>query len=282
MKNFKKYKKLWIVIGALLGFSALVWAASQGMADAQAQDAGRHSSEGVEKPTMDMLKPPKAGPNCDWKKEKDLKQKIEANTKKYDSAAEKAKGETSSGGKVSSATSTEVLKLAKEYKDLQDQYSAMWNACNCKTRANLAKDLGATRVKSAEVVVSEIDKTKLDEMSAAQDKLKLSREAYVKDAKANNEIADADKADIKTNVVPRVKKQIPVLQSFVQSVTGLLGDVQKEAKGATSGGLGGLMGAAKSAGSGPKLLTSVQALLSVAKGMLSNTQGLLSDATSLM
>ena len=279
-KNFKKHKKMWVLIGGALFIAAVVWAAAElsGQADAMAQDAGSNSFD-LELTTYETLKKPKSAPDCDWTKDKELREKIDANDTKYKELVEKAKGELKDSGKVSDDTGKGILDLAAEYKSLQDEYSEMWKACKCKTRSNVAKELGNTRVKSAEVVVSNIDEKKLKEMTKAQEKLKKARKEYVKQAQADDEISDADKKDVQANIIPKVNNMIPVFAAFVENVTGLLNEAQQTAQKSTNEG--GIFGALKAVKEGPKLLKNVKALLTVAKGMLTNVKDLLADAKTL-
>lgn len=272
--NMKKYKKMWIAFGIVFLLGAVVWAAVElsGQANAMAQDAGSNSAE-LESVSVQMIKKPKSAPKCNWTLEKELKKKIEDNDAKYTQSLSKAKNETRSGGKVSEPTKKEVLSLAAEFKRLNDQYADLWNACNCRTRAKLATEAGNTRMKSADVVVSEIDQKKLDAMKVAQDNLKLARQEYASEAKTKGEISPEDKKDIRATVVPRVDKMVQVMMGMVQNVQGLVGQVQKavqDVKGAGKGNVLGALSAAKTASDMPNLLTKVQTLFSVAQAMLSN------------
>jgi|APSaa5957512622_1039677.scaffolds.fasta_scaffold16762_3 hypothetical protein len=286
-KIFKKHKKAVMVMGILLLLAAIAWAATElsGQANSMAQDAGSNSAE-LEMITMDTLKKPsKNVPPCDWKKETQLRKKISKNDAKYKKLMAKAKSETKSDGKVTEKTRDAVLNQANSYKDLQDQYASLWSACNCKTRAKLAKSLGNTRVKSAAVVVSEIDQEKLDEMNAAQEEMKAARREYVEKAAANDELSTADKKSIQANVIPQTNKMISTMKKFVQNIAGLMSEVQESAQKMSSqksGGIGGMLGAAKSmVSTGTGLFKKVQTLSSVAQNMSANTQDLMTDAQTL-
>jgi hypothetical protein len=285
--NINKRKKKLLIIGAILLVAAIAWAASElsGQSNAMAQDAGSNSAE-LEMITLDTLKKPsKQPPPCDWQKEKSLRHEIEENDKQYKPLVEKAKSEMNSSGKVSDATQKKVMGQANAYKELQDQYAAMWSECNCKTRANLATNLGNTRIKSADVVVSEIDQDKLNEMSAAQEELRLARREYVNEAAEKDELSKEDKRDIQANVIPQTNKLLGTMQAFVQQVFGLMNEVQEAASqvsSAKSGGITSIFGSAKSLlSTGPALFKKVQTLSTVSKSMLTNTQDLMSDAQTL-
>lgn len=285
---YKKHRKIVLTVSILLLLAAIAWAAAElsGQANAMAMDAGSNSAE-MESASLETLKKPKnekAAPNCDWAMERDLRKKIEANDAQYQQTVKKAKAEISSQGKVSDATRSSVTKLASEYTSMQTQYADMWTSCGAKSRAKLAKSLGNARMKSAEVVVSEIDQKKLEEMNKANDEMKAARSEYVAEATANGELSQEDKREIQAKTLPRVDAMIPMFSGLVSNVMGLMKEVQKTAQQVTSagaGGLGGLLGAAKAVSDGPQLLTKVQSLLTVSQGMLSNVQALQGDAQAL-
>ena len=286
-KIIRRHKKALMTIGLILLLAAIVWAAAElsGQANSMAQDAGSNSAE-LEMITLDTLKKPsKQPPPCDWQKEKQLRHKITENDAKYKELIAKTKSEVKSSGKVSEATQGEVLAQANAYRDLQNQYSSMWESCNCKTRANLAAKLGTTRIKSAAVVVSEIDQEKLDEMNAAQEEMKVARREYAKKAAANDELSEADKKDIQANVIPQISNMTTTMMKFVQEIAGLMNEVQQSAQKMTSGksGIGGLFGAAKSmVSTGTGLFKKVQTLSTVAQNMTKNVQDTMSDAQTLI
>jgi len=286
-KFYPKHRKLVLMVGIILLFAAIVWAAAElsGQANALAMDAGSNSAE-MEVTSLETLKKPeKAAPNCDWKFERELRHKIEANDAKYQEEIKKAKSETSSMGKVSDGIRSSVTKLASEYDSLQTKYADMWMSCGCKTRAKFAKSLGSSRLKSAEVVVSDIDKQKLEEMNKANEEMKVARSEYVKEASSSGEISQADKKEIQAKTLPKVDTMIPMFTGFMNNVMGLLKEVQQSAQQVTSsgsGGIGGMFGAAKALTDGPNLLTKVQTLLTVSQGMLSNAQALQGDAQTLV
>ena len=286
-KIIRRHQKALMAIGLILLLAAIVWAAAElsGQANSMAQDAGSNSAE-LEMITLDTLKKPsRQPPPCDWQKEKELRHKIAENDAKYKELIAKTKSEVKSSGKVTEPTQDEVLGQANAYNDLQDQYSSMWGACKCKTRANLATKLGTTRIKSAAVVVSEIDQEKLDEMNAAQEEMKAARREYAQKAAANDELSEEDKKDIQANVIPQINNMMTTMMKFIQEIAGLMNEVQQSAQKMTSGkdGAGGLFGAAKSMSStGTGLFKKVQTLSTVANNMSKNVQDTMSDAQTLI
>jgi len=280
----KKNKKFLIIFGIVLLVAAIAWAAAElsGQANAAAADAGEQSLE-MEDISLGMIKDPKPKkkpPACDWQLETKLRKKIAANTGEYKKVVAKAKNEAQSDGKVSPKTGDVLLYWAVEYKDLQKDYASMWDDCSCKTRAKLARELGQTRLRSAEVTASEIDKEKLAALKKQQDKMKQARREYVEKATKNEEITAKDRNEMQANLIPRTQSLLSNVGDLVQKVTGLLQQVKDSATKAKSGGL---MGGFKSMTSLSKgnLLGPVQGLLSLVQNMLTNTKDLSSDVQTL-
>jgi hypothetical protein len=280
----KRRKKLLIIFGIVLLVAAIAWAAAElsGQANAAAADAGDQSHE-TEAITLNMIKkqkPEKQPPSCDWQLEKNLRKKIEINDEEYKKVVANAKNEAKSAGKVSLETGDILLYWATSYKDLQKDYASMWGDCKCTTRANLARELAETRLRNAEVTMSEIDKEKLDALKAQQEKLKQARSEYVAEAKRNDEISANDKMEMQAKLIPRTQSLVSNLGELVQKVTGLLQQVQESATKAKSGGFMGGLKTMTSLSSGG-LLQQVQALLSLVQNMLTNAQDLSSDVQTL-
>lgn len=284
--HYRSHRKIYLIVGWLILAAAVVWAGSElsGQANAKATEAAESSAE-IESVSLDTLKPPKKekAPNCDWQLEKKLRKEIKANDEGYQKLVGKAKGQVQSSGQVSEETKAEVLESAQAYNQLQTDYSEMWKSCNCKTRSKLAAKLAASRLKNAEVVVSEIDEAKLEEMEKAQAEVKAARREYAEQAQADDELSQEDKRDIQANVVPQTDKMLVKAQTLASSVTSLLKEVQGTASSASSGGLGGMLSAAKKlvGGGGPTLLTKVKMLVQVTKNLVSGVQDLQTDADLL-
>lgn len=308
MKEFyRKNRRLLLVLSLILLAAAIVWAAAElsGQANSMAQDAGSNSAD-MEMTTLNTVKKPAKTkdspqpPPCDWAKERQIKGALDKNDAGYKQLRAKAKSEMSASGKVSPGTQSAIMASAREFKSLCDQYATMWDACKCFTRGKTARKTGDSRMKSAEVLAAGLDENKMNQMQGAQDDMKTARREYVQGAVDGGEISDADKADIKSNVIPQIQTLMGQSESLVRGVTGLLGEIQKGVSGGvssvTSGGLGGLTDMAKSATTGGAsaatskvaasatsgLLKPVQALLSVAKSMYEGVKSLLSDAQSLI
>lgn len=291
-KIYDKNKKIWITIGLILLIAAIAWAAAElsGQANAAAADAGDQSTE-MEEITDSMIKPPKKEiakgskpkkepPACDWQAEKKLRQNIDINNAEYKKVVATAKNEAKANGKVDYQTGNILLYWATGYKDLQQDYASMWDECNCSTRANLARELAQTRLRNAEVTMSEIDKGKLDALKAQQIKLKQARSEYVAEAKRNDEISPNDKRDMQAKLIPRTQSLVGNIGDLVQTVTALLQQAKDSATKAQSGGLMGGLKTMTSLSSGG-ILQQVQALLSLVQNMLTNAQDLSSDVQTL-
>jgi hypothetical protein len=294
-KILQENKKFFIIFGLVLLVAAIAWAAAElsGQANAAAADAGDQSLE-AETISMDLIKEPKPEndevakstkpkqepPACDWQLEKNLRNRIKGNNEEYKKVVVQARQETVTSGKVSLKTGDILLFWATSYKDLQQDYASMWDDCNCSTRANLARELAETRLRSAEVTMSEIDKEKLDALKKQQEKMRLARREYVEKAQKNGEISARDKASIQADLIPRTKTLVTKAGELVQKVSGLLQQVQDTAKTGTSGGLMGGFKAITSLSKGG-LLQQVQALLSLSQNMLTNAQDLSADAQTL-
>lgn len=289
-QHYARHKKMYLILAAMLLTAGLVWAAAElsGQANAKSAEAAEGSAE-IEMVTLDTIKQPKPKkkdpPPCDWQAEKRIRHAIKANDKGYKQLLAKVKAEVRSQGKVSDATKGEVMNSAQGYNQLQNEYADMWQQCNCKTRSKLARKLADSRLKNAEVAVSEIDEEKLKEMDKAQEEVRQARREYAVHAKENDEISDEDKKEIQAKVVPEVEKMAVKLKSLLSSVTALMKEVQSTAssvKSGSSGGLGGLLGSVKKlAATGPKLLTQVKTLLGVVESLSSNVNDLQADTAML-
>ena len=284
--HYRTHRKVYIIVFVIILAAAVAWAASKlsGQANQKSVEAAAGSAE-MEMVTLDALKPPQKAkaPNCDWQKEKKLRHAIKANDKQYQQLVAKAKSEVAGQARVSDKTKTKVMESAKAYSDLQNQYATMWQSCKCKTRTNLAKKLSASRLKNAEVVVSEINEEKLEEMEQAQNEVRQARREYAEQAKANDELSAKDKKDIQANVLPQTDKMLAEFKTLASSVMSLLNEVKSTASQATSGSISGLLGATKKmvGQGGTGLLSQVKMLGSVTKNMISNVQDLQTDARML-
>ena len=284
----KEHRKLVLVFLVLVA-ATLVWAGAElsGQANKSSADAGSNSMD-MEMATMDTVQPPKdekkakkaEAPNCDWQAERDIRKQIDANNEEYKGYADKAQSERNSAGVVSAPTKEKVLGLAQEYKGLNDDYAAMWDACNCKTRAGVARDAGNTRVSSADVLVADqIDDTKTDKLEADQQKLRTSRRAYVEEASKNDELSKQDKQNIRTNTLPKAQAVVQNATAYLSQIQSLVNQIQSAASMVSSGNVAGMAScAARSAASGDiELLTSVKTLLALATSLLGNAEDLQAD-----
>jgi hypothetical protein len=284
----KNNKKLLIVLGLLLLTAALVWAAVElsGQVNALAQDSGSRSAD-MESLTIDSIrKPTKTAtspkpPPCDWKKERQIRKSLEANDAKYKQLLAKAQSEMSATGKVTSGTRQAVLSTASAYKGLCEQYAAMWDACNCRTRAKTARATGESRVKSAIVVVSGVEDGTLEAMRAAQKSMQEARREYAFGAGDAQEISPEDQADIRANLVPKVQTFIGGLTEFLNRVSRFITDVQSGFYGGGSESDGGGGGVDRLDQKSQKAVNDARSVQSAGAGMLMEAKDLLTDVKYL-
>lgn len=280
--KFNKNRRVKYIIGLVLLLAAVAWAASQlsGQANAAAADAGANSLE-MEKISLDMItepKPKKNPPSCDWQEEKRMRKLIEENNTAYGDLVAKAKSESTNQEKVSSETASAVKDSATKYASLQENYAKMWDACSCKTRAKLSRELAESRIKNADVVANEINSDKIEAMQAQQEKLNQARQEYVEQAKNDEELTPEDKKEVAVKLIPRTKMVATNIAKLVQEVVGLMQQVQETASAAKGGS--GMLSTGFKALKGlteGNLFMPVKALLSLCKSMATSAEALLSD-----
>jgi hypothetical protein len=275
--------RIWAYI--LLGFCAIGWAVSElsGLANKSAADSGLASAD-MEMSSLETIrKPAKNPPPVDWTQEARLRKELERLDDVYKKVAANAQKQSSQG--VDKATSAALLAAADKFKATSDQYADVWEKGKCATRARLAREAGATRVTSAEVILAGADKNKIEALTAQQKQLNAARKAYIDEAKANQELSAEDKADLAKNLMPKAQKLVTDTANLVKQVTDLFNQVRQQAN--PSAMVGGLSGCATT-GDKPaaedsvsQLLSPVTSLLSLVKGLAENAQGLVSDVTTL-
>jgi hypothetical protein len=296
----RRLSTFWALIILLLS-CAIGWAVAESLSG---QSNAQAANTGVAAAKMDMVsletikspqtKPGKPAPNVDWAQEKSLRQKLRGLDRTYNQAAAAAQNEIRAKGEVSASAAGELLNAARRFQTVSNQYAAVWEKGNCRTRANLAREAGANRLAGAELIVAGADGDKVSALKRQQDRLNSARQAYVKEAAANGEISAADKASIKSELLPLVNTLISDSARLVSEVTGLLNNIRSQAQSLTSGSpdavIGGMKGCASAGGgssagaaSGPsRLLGPVTNLLSLAQSLASNSQTLLSDLNLLI
>jgi hypothetical protein len=279
----KRVRPLWIIL-ALLLMAAIAIAALDvsGQANKTAADAGSSSAD-LEMASLETIKPPKQGPPVDWAAERRIRQQLAYQDKAYAPLVDRAKREIDAAGAVSGGTGKQILAAAGKYRDTCNSYADVWARGNCVTRANLARETGATRMASAELIVAGADSAKSDALADQQSKMNEARNAYAKEAQANNELSDKDKADIKASVVPRAERLITDTADLVIRIAALVNQIQSQMTPAgIVGGVASCAASGKSAEDGvTALLGPVTSLLSLAKNLASNAESLLDDTTLL-
>jgi hypothetical protein len=280
---FKRVRPLWVIL-ALLLLAAIAIAASElsGQANKSAADAGASSAD-MEMASLETIKPPKQGPPVDWAAERRIRKQLESQDKAYVPLVDKAKREIDASGAVSGGTGKQILTAAGQYRDTCNTYADVWAKGNCVTRANLAREAGATRVASAELIVAGADSGKADALAEQQAKMNEARNTYAKEAQANDELSDKDKAAIKSSVVPRAEKLLADTGDLVTRIASLVNQIQSQMSPA---GLAGCASSTVASGGSVEdgvssLLGPVTSLLSLAKNLASNAQSLLDDTSTL-
>lgn len=273
---------LWAVL--LLALAGLVWAAAElaGQANKSAADAGSNAAD-MEMASLDMIKPSKSAPNCNWALEKKLRNELERIDKDYRKLLARAQSDIAGKeGKVSADTRAKGLKSAELFKATSEKYATMWDKCNCTSRAKLARETGESRVKSATMAFNDVDSGNVDACNEQQDAMAAARKAYVEDAKTD--LSDKDRAALKSNLLPKAEKIAGNLTTLGQNVTGLLGQIQSQATDPVA--IGGcarqvVSDTGPAAGSATALLSPVKSLMSLVQSMSSNVQGMISDIMAL-
>jgi hypothetical protein len=273
---------VWVSI--LLAFCAIAWAVGElsGMANRSAADSGVASAD-LEMSSLETIqKPAKNPPPVDWKLEQQIRKEIEKLDAEYKSVAVTAQSQASQG--IDDSTRTALLAAAEKFKDANDRYADVWEKGKCVTRARLAREVGASRMASAELIIAGADSNKIEALSAQQDKVNEARKAYIEEAKANQELSAEDKTALRSNLMPRAQQLVSDTANLVKQVTDLLDQVRQQAD--PSALVGGVSACATSGGksaddSVSQLLSPVTGLLSLVKGLAGNAQSLVSDITSL-
>ena len=100
-----------------------------------------------------------------------------------------------------------------------ENYAAFWDKNNGKTRAKLAREAGASRVKSAEMAFNNVDASKIDAYNDQQASLRKAQKAYFSEAK--EDVSPQDLASLKSSLTPKLEKMGSDLMALVQSVTNI-------------------------------------------------------------
>ena len=282
MRCFNRRVHPLLVIFILFLLCAVAWAVAElsGQANKSAADAGMASAD-MEMASLETIsKPAKNPPNVNWEQEKRLRKELEKQDNAYKGIARKAQQQASGSKGVDNPTATALRAAAGKFNETSEKYAVVWEKGNCITRARLARETGASRVASAEVLIAGADSNKIDALNEQQDKLNDARQAYIKEAIENDEISAKDKAAMKANLTPKAQKLVSDTAGLVTQVTSLLNQVRSQATPA--GLVGGLGGCAASSVSGTTSTDSAMSLLSPVTSLLSLTKGLAGNASSLL
>jgi hypothetical protein len=270
----------WLLIFTLM--AGLLWAGAEllGESNKATADAGSNSAD-MEMAAGDLVKPDAKVKAKGVSKEVTLKKKIAQIDNAYRVKLDAAKSEIASGGEVKEGTRSAGLKLARDYKDANDQLASWYDGHGNASRAEVCRAIGESRVASAEMAFNKIDSDRIDASNSKQDALNKAVKAYLADAK--NDLSDAERAQVKSSVAPRLQQLSGNLDQLVSTVMNLLRQVQSSSGPMAAAGCAAKTVATSSdpsdvAGS---LLMPLKSLLSLVKGMAGNISALISDVNAL-
>ena len=270
---------MWFLLLMLL--AALVYAGVEllGQANKSAADAGSTGAD-MEMASLDSIKQSKSNP-VNWTEEQRLHKKINAIDKEYKALVNKARTETAATGHVSEGTRSAGIACANRYQQACENYAAFWDKNNGKTRARVARETGASRVKNADMAFNDVDSSKISAYNDQQEKLAKARKEYL--AEAKTDVSDVDRAAMKSSLVPRLQSMTSEVQNLISQISSLLNQARSAAGGST-GAMGGCAKQMISGGvsDGPAgLISPLTSLLNLAKSMGSNIATMVSDLTAL-
>lgn len=283
----RKIRKTLLFFLLMLLMAGLVYAALElaGQSNKAAADAGTSAAD-MEMASLDTIKKPANAPsNINWSQERTLRKAIDKADAEYRAQLSKAKSDINSTGAVSERTRAAGMSAATKFKVASDAYAQFWDSSNGPSRAKLARETGASRVKSAEMAFSNANADAISAYSSQQDSLRDAQKSYLSDAKAD--LSPADREQLKSGLVPRVKKIASDVMGLVTQVGSLLSQAQAQAGSLMSpAGVAGCASKVASGQSNPTsevaaLISPLTSLVSLLKSMGSNIQGLMSDLLSL-
>lgn len=273
---------LWVFLATLM--SGLVWAALDpyGTANKIAAEAGDNAAD-THMASINSIKS-KEQATIDWKQEQALKKRINQADADYKTRLQKAQSDIASTGKVADATRNAGMASAGRFQTACEAYAAFWDKNNGPTRAKLSRDVGASRIKSADMAFNDISSEKVDAYNAQQEALRKSQKEYLADAKGD--LSPQDRAAIKADLTPKLQALGSNVATLVQQIISLISQVQSQAGGGLS--VGAVAGCAAKIATSDKpadgigaLFAPLQALLSLVKSMGTNIQGMASDISAL-
>jgi len=273
---------------SLVLLCGVVWAALElsGQSNKTAADAGSSAAD-MEMASLDSIKPSTKAPAASQSKDEALRGKIKSADKKYQATLSKAKSEIDGKGEVSEPTRKKGMGEARTYRDANEEYAKYWDSQNLPSRAKLAREVGASRMASAEMAFNEIDSDKINAYNRQQDSMRQAQSEYLKDAKQDT--SEQDRAAIKSGMNASLDKVGGDLSSLLSTATSLLSQVQRQVGGVSNFSAGGC---ARQVAANPTALTSpvegvanllqpLQALTSLLSNMSSNVDSLRADVNAL-
>ena len=297
----RKFRSFFLLLLIFTITCGLTWAALElaGQSNKSAADAGSSAAD-MEMASLDTIKPSTSNPDG-ANKETAIRGKIQKADNDYKRQLAKAKSEVNNSGKVSSGTRELGMAAAHRYKAANNEYAAYWDGKNCASRAQLAREVGESRVKSADMAFNDVSSAKVDAYNSQQSRVRTAQKAYIKDAKTD--VSDSDRAAIKADITPRLKKVDSDLSALDDVIASLLKQVQQQIGGGSGFDLTvpSVSGCAQKAKSSVlsavpttpsaasnmnvnelnALLGPLKSLLSLVQSMGGNVGGMISDISSL-
>ena len=282
-------KKIVVVLVAVGLAGLLVWAAKElsGQANRMSQQAGVNSVDyeiaaldSMESPATEEKKP--EPPPCEWLKLRDLRHEVDANNEAHKKAVDRIQKD----GGANKESKKKLLGLAKEYKEANEEMASLYDDCNCGTKAKTHRELAATRMASAEVVVAnEIESKDLEKLQKSQNRVAEAHTDYAQSVESDN-VTPEEKERLRAKVLPTLNGYVKKSAEFVKGVVALVDEVAAEGSEVTGAEKSKnplkMIGAAKRAkGTVGGLLKHVRSLLKLAKGSEKNMKVIQANAQRL-
>lgn len=280
MLAFIRNHKLAAWVLAMIAACGIAVAVSElsGQSNKTCADAGINGAA-MEMNSLDTIKQSESNP-VDWQQERRLRHAIDAADQKYAGLVRKAQGEIDSNGSVTASTRSAGLSCAQDFMKASETYARFWDQNNGKTRANLARQAGKTRVANAQMTFNDINSDNIDAYNDECDALADARSDYMEEAKTD--VSESDRQALKDELLPRLEKVSSNLISLSNQVSNLLSQVKDQLG---SGGVGGLVSCARQAAESDNpsasLLSPLTGLLSLVQSMASDVKSLSDDISSL-
>ena len=279
LNTIKRHKFLSIGLGLLLACS-VVWAVADlaGQANQTAANAGLQQSKATLL-SLKNAKPTVQKSSINWKKYNDLQNKFNVaadELTKLEDNAQKALA----NGPLSDADKKAGLDAAQKVKTAGEKFAAFQEKSNCITLAKQTRTGIDSLLANADLVFNDIDADKISAASEKNAQFTNAKKDYLADAKTN--LSDADKAEMKSNMIPALQDLGTQVNALTGQIANLLSDVKNQVAG---GGVGGLVSCASNAATSDNpaatLLTPITSLLDLVKNLGTSITDTISALTDL-